>query len=801
VAAVELPLLSVGPNSGRTLNIPRVAFGPVAHGWGSWEWIGEDLAAPLGEWFKTETFTADEVPDCDVLVVVKHQVPERLWPHLPPTTRIIYCPVDRYGCAAEIDEDRLWLSRCARIIVHCERLRKYFLPYAPVEYLDHHVKFAISPTQRDPAGPILWTGVRSNVPPLAEWVNAHSLPRPLIILTNPEHASDTLDAGRFGFHARNEVQIESWTADRHLGLLKEAAFSLDIKGNDFRQRHKPAAKAIDCIASGLPLAMNVDSSPVEHLSQMGFDVADPEDTERWFSAEYRRDTEQFGSALRELLSLDRIVGRFRQMIHATLEESGSQLRARRQNRGPADEPRPGRGKEVIRSPRQDSPVAPPAGSLNGSLQAPVVRPPKVRVAILSLLFNWPSTGGGTVHTAETGKFLQRAGYEVRHIYAQYADWGLGIVTQPLETPTEPLPFDAKSWHAAEIQRRFRRAVDDFAPDYVIITDSWNSKPLLAEAVQDYRYFLRLAAQECLCPLNNVRLLVDEQGRISACPKQQLATPDDCRECVRQRQQQSGGLHQAERGLVGYGTPEYDAQLRRAFAQAEGVLAVNPLIAAMVSPYCKAVHVIPSGFDPERFPWPPDDIQRPADSRAVIFFAGLVDEYMKGFRVLHSAAARLWAKRQDFEIVATGDPPGQVDAMTRFVGWLSQEELPRHLRQADFLVFPTIAEEALGRTAVEAMGVGRPVIASRIGGLPFTVTEGLTGLLFEPGNVEELAAKMEMLLDDRQLRERMGKAARQRFVEHFTWDVIIDKSYRPLLKPLPRVRPSASGSADSSARSD
>jgi hypothetical protein len=208
-----------------------------------------------------------------------------------------------------------------------------------------------------------------------------------------------------------------------------------------------------------------------------------------------------------------------------------------------------------------------------------------------------------VHTAETGKFLQRAGYEVRHIYAQYADWGLGNVTEPLETPTEPLRFDRETWQPAEIQRRFREAADEFAPDYVIITDSWNFKPLLAEAVQGYRYFLRLAAQECLCPLNNVRLVVDDQGTVSACPRHQLATPDACWQCVRQREHQSGSLHQAERGLSGFGTPEYDPRLRRAFAEAEGVLAVNPLIAATVAPYCRAVHVVPSGFDAARFPWP------------------------------------------------------------------------------------------------------------------------------------------------------------------------------------------------------
>jgi len=228
---------------------------------------------------------------------------------------------------------------------------------------------------------------------------------------------------------------------------------------------------------------------------------------------------------------------------------------------------------------------------------------QVRVAILSLLFNWPSTGGGTIHTAELGKFLGKAGYAVRHIYAQNADWGVGNVTADTGVPSTPLAFDQAAWNAGEIQRRFRQAVDEFAPDYVIVTDSWNFKPLLAEAVRGYRYFLRLAALECLCALNNVRLILDENGGAVGCPRHQLASPHLCGDCVMRRQHQSGSLHQAERALAGYGTAEYDHKLRQAFAEAEGVLVVNPLIAAMVEPFSSKVHVVPSGFDRERFPWP------------------------------------------------------------------------------------------------------------------------------------------------------------------------------------------------------
>lgn len=426
---------------------------------------------------------------------------------------------------------------------------------------------------------------------------------------------------------------------------------------------------------------------------------------------------------------------------------------------------------------------PQPGTAASALSGPSVPPTgPVRVAVLSLLFNWPSTGGGTVHTAELAHFLARAGYDVRHFYARYPGWGVGAVAAPTPYPSEPLEFDDASWDASEIEARFRQAVAAFDPDHVLITDSWNTKPLLAEAVRGYPYSLRLQALECLCPLNNVRLLPGPGGGARQCPLHQLATPGACARCVADRGEFSGALHRAERALAGVGTPDYHDRLVRAFQEAEAVLVVNPLAEAMVSPYAKSVRVVTAGMDPARFPWPPPGGAAGAGpgGRKVLLFAGLVDEWMKGFRVLHDACQRLWEKRQDFELVATADPPGPVDAFTRFVGWQSQEDLPAHLFAADVLVMPTIAQEALGRTAVEAMAAGKPVVAGRIGGLPFTVADGATGLLCEPGDPDDLARKLETLLDDPGLRERMGLAGRRRFEEHYAWDVIVERHYKPLL---------------------
>jgi glycosyltransferase involved in cell wall biosynthesis len=415
----------------------------------------------------------------------------------------------------------------------------------------------------------------------------------------------------------------------------------------------------------------------------------------------------------------------------------------------------------------------------------------VRIAIVSFLFNWPSTGGGIVHTVELCRFLREAGYEVHHVYARFDPWEIGQVKGDLPLQSQCLEFAEVDWRLSAILDRYRRAVDACAPDYVLLTDSWNIKPLLADAFRGHRILLRLQALECLCPLNNVRMLLDQDGSARQCPRHQLATPDDCHRCLRERGKQSGGLHRAERELCGVGSPGYQETLLRALREAEAVLVLNPLTEALVSPYTSRVRVVPWGMDPERFPAPRP---KPPASRGgthtlAVFQAGVVNEFMKGFHVLRAACDRLWRRRQDFELIATGEPAGSVDARTRYTGWISQEELPRLYEASDIVVVPTIAQEGLSRTSVEAMAAGRPVIASRIGGVPYTVADGATGLLCEPGNPDDLAEKLEQLLDDPELRQRMGDAGRRRFEQEFTWPVVIERYYKPLLRP---VTPAADG---------
>ena len=401
----------------------------------------------------------------------------------------------------------------------------------------------------------------------------------------------------------------------------------------------------------------------------------------------------------------------------------------------------------------------------------------LRIAIVSLLFNWPSTGGGIVHTAELAQFLTLDGYEVCHFFAVYAPWSVGDVQEPLPYNSCAIQFDDLSWNREGIHTAFQNAVDSFQPDAVIVTDSWNSKGLLASAVSRHPYFIRLAAMECICPLNNVRLLADRENGIRQCRKSQLSTRDQCLSCVRTNAHSSGSLHADERQLVGFDQPLFYEELRSSFANAEAILVVNPLIGALCEPFAKDVHVIPSGFDKQRFEnLPPRQF---GEGAIRILFAGLVHELMKGFHVMFEACCRLWEIRQDFELHVTCEEGDCNAPFIRHRGWKNQSDLPSLMAECDIVVVSTIAQEALGRTAVEAMGAGRPVVASRIGGLPFTITDGVTGLLFEPGDQKELAACLDRLMSDPDYAMSLGVAGRERFLAEHTWDHVLASKYRPL----------------------
>lgn len=116
---------------------------------------------------------------------------------------------------------------------------------------------------------------------------------------------------------------------------------------------------------------------------------------------------------------------------------------------------------------------------------------------------------------------------------------------------------------------------------------------------------------------------------------------------------------------------------------------------------------------------------------------------------------------------------------RFLGAVPDARLPALYRQASVLALPSVdvtcygrridVVELLGLAVLEAMASGTPVVCSRIGGLPEVVEDGVTGLLVEPGDVGALGDAIARVLRDRTFAMRLGRNARERALERFTWD--------------------------------
>lgn len=111
-----------------------------------------------------------------------------------------------------------------------------------------------------------------------------------------------------------------------------------------------------------------------------------------------------------------------------------------------------------------------------------------------------------------------------------------------------------------------------------------------------------------------------------------------------------------------------------------------------------------------------------------------------------------------------------------LGGLSMDQVRQEMSCATALVLPSIWYENFPRTLVEAFGCGLPVIASRIGALAELVADGTTGLLFEPGNAQDLAEKMRWALQHPDQMAQMGRNARTKYEAEFT----AERNYQQLM---------------------
>ncbi|MFC1979533.1 glycosyltransferase family 4 protein, partial [Chloroflexota bacterium] len=121
----------------------------------------------------------------------------------------------------------------------------------------------------------------------------------------------------------------------------------------------------------------------------------------------------------------------------------------------------------------------------------------------------------------------------------------------------------------------------------------------------------------------------------------------------------------------------------------------------------------------------------------------------------------------------------------FVGYVSQDDLPRYYKTADIFCAPAIGWESFGIVLLEAMAAGKPVVASNIQGYASVVTHGVEGLLVPPKDEALLAQALISLMKDETLRQQMGARGRLK-AEEYGWEHvaqrILDYYIRVLSEP-------------------
>ena len=202
----------------------------------------------------------------------------------------------------------------------------------------------------------------------------------------------------------------------------------------------------------------------------------------------------------------------------------------------------------------------------------------------------------------------------------------------------------------------------------------------------------------------------------------------------------------------------------------------------------------NGIDLEPFP---DPLPPKENAAPRIISVGRLVAF-KGFEHLIDACAELARRSLDFTCEIIGDGPLRDDLQAKIdmlnlspqvslLGSLSQGAVLEKLRSADIFALASVtdpqgASDVFPTVIIEAMTAARPVVSTRLAGIPESVVHGETGLLVSPGDTTELAQALEQLMRDPGQRSRLGRAGRARVEQHFR----IEHTVAPLVELLQKT---------------
>jgi phosphatidylinositol alpha-mannosyltransferase len=250
-----------------------------------------------------------------------------------------------------------------------------------------------------------------------------------------------------------------------------------------------------------------------------------------------------------------------------------------------------------------------------------------------------------------------------------------------------------------------------------------------------------------------------------------------------------------------GTPGYKfawplgrLMVKRRTHKLDGKIAVSKPAMKYASKYVSGdFNIIPNGVDLEHFSPDVPPIEKFCDGKLNILFLSRL-ERRKGLDYLLRAYRQVKQKIPNSRLIVVGTGTRLRKGYERwvrktglendviFVGYVSEEDKPRYFKTADIYCAPSTGRESQGVVLLEAMAMGKPVVATSIDGYASVVTHSEEGLLVPPKNTEKLAEALLILLKDKTLQQKMGEKGRLT-AQNYSWEQIAKRVFDYYLKAI------------------
>jgi len=246
------------------------------------------------------------------------------------------------------------------------------------------------------------------------------------------------------------------------------------------------------------------------------------------------------------------------------------------------------------------------------------------------------------------------------------------------------------------------------------------------------------------------------------------------------------------------TPLGKWYLNRWFRKLDGRIAVSVPAQEYARSYFPADYsIIPNGVDTGHFNPRVKPINIHKKGKLNILFVGRMEK-RKGLNYLLKAYKQVKKEVPNCALTLVG--PGtrlrnKYEKHVRenglddvfFCGYATYQDLPRYYKSADIVCFPATGRESFGIVLLEAMAVGKPVIASAITGYEYVLTHGIEGLTVPPRNVNKLAEAIISLLTDEPYRHQLAMRGRPKALE-YDWEHVAERVLDFYMETLNRVMP-------------